>query len=358
MKKPLAFLFGVLASLFFIRAKFPAKQEDPELWKQYIISADSFKTPPGARELKSEGIFPPQNGDDSIRRIGGAKHFAQDPRGRIFIPDWRNDEVLVFDDQGKFQFAFGQTGQGPGDFINPSNLYISDTSVLVRDISTMRFQFFDLNGKFKRGFNAFKGYNSFFLKGENIYAAPVLSRPPENGIGLIEELDLEGRVQLSFGAPLVVPKYDFDMLNSTRIAPFEDGRGLYVAFQFFPIIRAYTLDGKLMNEIRLKSGISDKIAPLNAKMIERRYKGEVVPYGFVINAINPEREGIYIASAAQRRLEIILLSQKGEIIEYFYRNLETPIGCNGLLIRRIRGRREFVILRMDPESCVEVLSPK
>ncbi len=316
-----------------------------------------FKTPQGARELKSEGIFPPQNGDDSIRRIGGAKHFAQDPLGRIFIPDWRSDEVLVFDDQGKFRFAFGQTGQGPGDFINPSNLYISDTSVLVRDISTMRFQFFDLNGKFKRGFNAFKGYNSFFIKNESIIAAPVLSRPPDSGAGLIEELDFEGRVQKTFGTPLDVPKYDYSLLNSVRIAPIDDFT-FAVAFQFFPILRLYSFDGKFLKEYQLQSGISERIAPLNTKMIKRRYKGEVVPYGFVINAIYPEREGIYIASAAQRRLEIVLLNRQGEIIEYFYRDLETAIGCDGLLIRRIRGRREFVILRMYPESCVEVLSPK
>jgi hypothetical protein len=358
-KSPLVGFLTVIVCAWLLLAAAPPQEDPDSLWKLYLIEAEKFRTPPGAVELKSIRIFPPENDAADAVTIGEAAHFAQDNRGRIFIPDRRGGEVVVFDSQGKFQFKFGQTGQGPGEFIRPSNLFIWDDRILVRDISTMRFQFFDLNGRYLRGFKALKGYHSFFVRGERIFAAPALNRPPEpdRGSGLIEVLDFEGRVLKSFGAPLDVPKYDYSLLNSVRLAIAGDG-SLIVAFQFFPTIRRYSMDGTLLNEIRLESGISEKIVPLNAKMVAHRYRGEQVPCGFIINSIYSDEDGLYVATAAPRRFEILLLGREGKIVEYYYRNLKEALGCDGLLVRKQGAQKEFYVLRMYPESSVKVMMGK
>jgi hypothetical protein len=360
MKKTLLVSFICVIILgWSLQARVPTQKDEDYLRKIFLIEADKYNIPEGAIQLRSIQIFPRDDESGDSLTIGDAGHFAQDREGRIFIPDRLNSEVLVFNAQGEYQFSFGRRGQGPGEFIRPSNLFIWDDRILVRDASTMRFQFFDMNGRFLRGFNAFKGYNSFVASGKRMFAAPVLSRPPEskNGSSLIEVMDLDGIVLKSFGVPLDVPKYDYSLLNSVRLA-IGDDESLIVAFQFFPIIRKYTMEGSLIKEIRLESGISEKIFPINEKMIERRYRGEQVPYGYIINNIYANKDGLYIAATAPRFFEIILLNQEGKRIEYYYRKMENAIGCFGIMVRKKGDEKEFIILRMYPETIVEVMIGK
>ncbi len=157
-------LLVVIAGFIFAGGS-PVQETDPELRKLFRIEAKEFRTPAGAIELESIRAFPPGGDEPDAIYIGAAQNFAEDRQGRIFIPDWRSDEVLVFNRNGKIAFKFGRTGQGPGEFSRPTNLYTWDDRVLVREASTNRFQLFDLEGKYLSGFAASKSHHDFCVRG-------------------------------------------------------------------------------------------------------------------------------------------------------------------------------------------------
>ena len=254
--------------------------------KLYRMSANDFKTPPNARELKTVRSFPNSEISSNGIYIGGGQSFIMDNSGNIYIPDLKNDEVLVFNGQGDLVSRFGRFGQGPGEFEMPRDIYISENRILIREAMNLRFQWFDMAGKYIGGFKAFKPYNSFVFRDGKIYATAGLSQPPISGQDscLIDVMDYEGRVLFSFGKPLDVPIREYLELNLARMAYDRDGN-IIVAFRFYPIIRKYDIRGNLLAEYPFKSGISDKIAPINYKMVEKRSKGENTPLGIVIGAI-------------------------------------------------------------------------
>ncbi len=212
---------------------FPGQDTSAELHKLFLIEGKNFRTPAGAIELESIRAFPSGGDEPDAIYIGGANNFAEDRQGRIFIPDWRSDEVLVFNRNGRFSFKFGRTGQGPGEFLRPTNLCVWEDRVLVREASTMRFQFFDLGGKYLSGFIGPKSYHDFRVRAGKIYAAPIWNRftRPASNIGLIEVLDLKGEVSKTFGSLQEFPKYDYDGLSSVRLG----NRGRWNAFRRFSI---------------------------------------------------------------------------------------------------------------------------
>ena len=92
-------------------------------------------------------------------------------------------------------------------------------------------------------------------------------------------------------------------------------------------------------------------------MIEVMNSGAQSPIGFVANEIFADTDGIYLAVAAPRRIEILLLNENGNIKEYYYRNLESAIGCSGLIVKKTPRGKRFFILRMYPQDCIEELRP-
>jgi hypothetical protein len=352
------FAVMILAGLMSLSDGIP-QENNANYNKLFQTSSKDFKTPANARELKTVRSFPNSEISPDAIYIGGGESFYEDKAGKIYIPDFKNDEVLVFNAQGSLVSRFGRFGQGPGEFQMPRDIYISENRILIREAMNLRFQWFDMAGKYIGGFKAFKPYHSFVFGEGKIYAAAGLSQPPISGRDscLIDIMDYEGRVLRSFGKPLGVPIHSYLILNSTRITYDRDGN-IIVAFRFYPLIRKYDIKGDLLAEYSIKSGISDKIAPINFDMIEKRAKGERTPLGFVINAIFANDDGIYVASAATGRLEILLLGSMGEVIEYYYKDLNEPIGINSLLVKTQGQNKEFYLLRLYPEHGVEVLSPR
>jgi DNA-binding beta-propeller fold protein YncE len=76
---------------------------------------------------------------------------AVDRLSRIFVADTGNHRVQVFDESGRFLFAFGRKGTDPGEFNEPCDVTIAHTGhVIVADRFNDRLQFFTPDGKFVR----------------------------------------------------------------------------------------------------------------------------------------------------------------------------------------------------------------
>ncbi len=89
----------------------------------------------------------------------------------------------------------------------------------------------------------------------------------------------------------------------------------------------------------MESGISEKIVPINKKMFERAEAGGQFPFGFIINAIYANEDGLYVATSANYRFEVLLIDLNGKIREYYYMNKSSPLGCSGLLVGKEAGRK-------------------
>ncbi len=74
---------------------------------------------------------------------------ASDSKGRIYVLDTHATEVRVFDSDGSFLHSFGTKGEGPGEFLFPSDLSIGfDDRLWVLDDGTSRYSVFEPDGTF------------------------------------------------------------------------------------------------------------------------------------------------------------------------------------------------------------------
>lgn len=72
-------------------------------------------------------------------------------RALIYIADYGNNRVLVFDFQGKLLRIIGRKGQGPAEFSKPSGLHIfKDGGLAVADLGNRRIQIFGKDWEFDK----------------------------------------------------------------------------------------------------------------------------------------------------------------------------------------------------------------
>lgn len=79
---------------------------------------------------------------------------AVNSAGDIFVSDFPNTKILVFDSDGRFQFAFGKRGKTtPDEMISPTYLSFDEEDRLsVVDSQLVTVKVFDAEGEFLRGF--------------------------------------------------------------------------------------------------------------------------------------------------------------------------------------------------------------
>lgn len=69
--------------------------------------------------------------------------------GQVYVSDSGNNQVKVFNTEGRFLFAFGQAGKGMGQFNSPYGIAVMpDGSLLVSDMLNFRIQRFSQDGTF------------------------------------------------------------------------------------------------------------------------------------------------------------------------------------------------------------------
>lgn len=76
-------------------------------------------------------------------------------QGEIWVPDRSENAVFVFAPSGALLRQVGQRGQGPGEFVNPTDVgFLEDGRVVVVDSGNGRVQFFDSKGTYLDSFHA------------------------------------------------------------------------------------------------------------------------------------------------------------------------------------------------------------
>lgn len=86
---------------------------------------------------------------ESGGRVGYVTGMAVDSIGRVWMSDALNHRILVLDDAGNEVLEIGREGAGPGEFLRPDAIAISDSRAIVLDHGNRRLQYFDLDGSFQ-----------------------------------------------------------------------------------------------------------------------------------------------------------------------------------------------------------------
>lgn len=79
--------------------------------------------------------------------------FQFDSIGNIYIMDWGEVMIKVFDPNGSYLRSVGRKGQGPGEFDVPAFFRIVDDKIFLLDSRSRKFSLLTLEGGYLEGFN-------------------------------------------------------------------------------------------------------------------------------------------------------------------------------------------------------------
>ena len=120
----------------------------------------------------------------------------------IYITDYQDQNIKIFDPSGKLIKTIGAKGDGPGEFRGILSVAVTkEGKLVVLDGGARRTSFFDSFGQFLRSFKWRMGYSNYimiksssYVVGERAYSGII-----ENGYFYVKEIDFEGEEVRSYG---------------------------------------------------------------------------------------------------------------------------------------------------------------
>jgi len=174
---------------------------------------------------------------------------AVDSESNIFVLDIRNHRLLKFGKQGNFIWKAGRKGQGPGEFLNPSEVAVGPTKEIWILDSPSLLHLFNAQGKYQRTINLKERCSNFqFLPDGRLF----ISRPTRGQMGIAAEYcSIEGEF---------LEKFPDEYRYGPKL-PSWAGGGFGGGFRFLEDkiymilpdryeIREYDLEGKLLGKIK------------------------------------------------------------------------------------------------------------
>jgi hypothetical protein len=78
------------------------------------------------------------------------RHLAVDEKERIFVLDYKESQIRVFDKNGNYLQTIGKKGQGPGELDRPRMIALNQDELMALELGQRRLSFFSLEGQFLR----------------------------------------------------------------------------------------------------------------------------------------------------------------------------------------------------------------
>lgn len=117
----------------------------------FYDNTDVPNDPIATLELKKLFTISSESGKDSTATLKHPYIIAEDKDRNIFILDPLASNVKKYDLEGNFIKAVGREGQGPGEFYDPSIMYIDNDTLNVYSNGSTVISKFDLDGNFYYG---------------------------------------------------------------------------------------------------------------------------------------------------------------------------------------------------------------
>ena len=163
---------------------------------------------------------------DDTSLFSEVSDFEVDLANRIWIYDYQNRRLFLFDSTGALVRRIGRQGSGPGEFSSGNGIVaLPDTGVAILDAQNARLSFFAANGDFRTSLPVPSGFstNNGLLsdRSHTLYLRRPVT-PPREG----EILGRMGLVRLAadgaFGDSLAPP--DIQVQRETYVAVSKDGK--------------------------------------------------------------------------------------------------------------------------------------
>jgi hypothetical protein len=347
-------VFLYLESLIAKQQRLPSEDSEKHLTRMWQKLLKDYPVPKNAIELELKFSFPSKDLMNKDIYLYGASFISNDFMGNIYVSDSKAHRIIKFDSSGNFSLQFGRHGQGPGEFdYGPFGIMATKNFIVVNE--TGRFQFFDENGNYIKSFKIYKTYREIAVDDDRlIFAAPILRGDKPH---LIDVLSSDGELLYSFGEPREF-KYDGAQLNDFKLALNKRGE-LFLAFKYFPIVRKYSKEGKLLAEFKVEHDFMKTKEKINFEKIESRSRGgERVGYAIIIYAVRATDEKIYILHTYPR-IEILEVDNNGKLKTDYWKVQEVrDYYAADFLVGNKGSEKIFYVLPFSPENRVDVFGQK
>lgn len=265
----------------------------------------------------------------------------------IYAVDIRSHKIFKFSKNAEYLDSFGNRGQGPGEFYFPNRIRISrEGDIFVLD-GRIKMQIFNSQGKYFRGFQVYHSIIDFTIADNSLIYASCLY-PVGNGENpFIEVFDLNGKRIDSFGER--IDQENHRTLDS-RAFLVQSGKEIIAAFFHYPIVRRYTLEGKLIKEFRLNLKILNELEKYNYKKWFTNRRPGSVSLQHLIAGVKVRDERIFVLLQLPR-LEILELNKEGKLIGHYYsmvpKNIEK---LEDFIVRKEDNKLIFYVLQSYEEA--------
>ncbi|MCJ7580991.1 MAG: 6-bladed beta-propeller [Candidatus Aminicenantes bacterium] len=181
----------------------------------------------------------------------------------IYITDYQDQDIKIFDPRGKLIKTIGAKGDGPGEFRGILSVAVTEGGgLVVLDGAARRTSFFDSSGQFLRSFKWRMGYHNYimiksssYVVGERAYSGII-----ENGYFYVKEIDFDGNEVRSYGEftmgeSLIVRQGTSTTFSglpvtiSSILKGDQDREMLYHCLSNKYMIEVYDTSGKLFRKI-------------------------------------------------------------------------------------------------------------
>jgi len=115
-----------------------------------LCLAQNSVTPPIIKEYSKAWTIG-DNNESSVIEFTRIQSINIDSRKQIYVLDRGSNLIKIFDQDGKFVSHFGGKGNGPGEFIQPTRMFIDDKDQkYIYDLQLSKLNIFSTNNKFKK----------------------------------------------------------------------------------------------------------------------------------------------------------------------------------------------------------------
>jgi hypothetical protein len=196
--------------------------------------------------------------------------------GTLYVHDWRNNLIYMFDNNGSYKKALGNRGEGPGEIRTHLKTFIIKDMLIAAD--TDRLHFFTLQGTFLKAVPnmLFQQEPQFFLNDHEFIAAPTFVVPADGG-GNITTVNLNTGEKKIIGK-FTLPKTETGSsvkligLNPMIVTGYDSNhKKLYFGVNNAYEIHVTTLNGKLVNTFsvkRQKKPVADEVLRKHLKFYD------------------------------------------------------------------------------------------
>ncbi len=207
--------------------------------------------------------------------------------GNVFVADWINNRIQVFDSSGTFITKFGTLGSGNGQFNQPVGVAVNPItgSIYVVDAGNDRIQVFDSTGNFIMKWGSFGSGNGQFNN-----AVGVAVNPSTGGVYVADQLN--DRIQVFDSTGNFIMKWgsfgsgNGQFFNPIDVAVNPSTGGVYVADTFNDRIQVFDSTGNFITSFgTLGSGNGQFRSPEGV-------------------AVNPSTGNVFVADTFNDRIQV------------------------------------------------------